>query len=56
MRRVFVIFLLAVFNVPAKMSIIPEMVAKEDLHIANIVNTTGMDRGGPRDWVGSLYC
>jgi len=39
------------------MSIIPEMVAKEDLHIANsLVNTTGMIRGGPRDWVGQLYC
>jgi MFS transporter, DHA3 family, macrolide efflux protein len=40
---VFVIFALSRFYVPAKMSFIPEMVNKQDLHIANsLVTTTGM--------------
>jgi len=40
---VFLIFCISRFFVPAKMSIIPDLVAKEDLLIANsLVNTTGM--------------
>lgn len=40
---VFLIFCLSRFFVPAKMSIIPELVNKEDLLLANsLVNTTGM--------------
>ncbi len=40
---VFITFAVSRFYVPAKMSIIPEMVKTEDLHIANsLVTTTGM--------------
>ena len=40
---VFAIFAFSRFYVPAKMSIIPQMVRQEDLHIANsLVTTTGM--------------
>ena len=40
---VFIIFSLSRFYVPAKMSFIPEMVHKDDLHIANsLATTTGM--------------
>ncbi len=40
---VFLIFCLSRFFVPAKMSIIPDLVKKEDLLLANsLVNTTGM--------------
>ncbi len=40
---VFLIFSFSRFYVPAKMSFIPEMVARDDLHIANsLVTTTGM--------------
>jgi len=52
---VFVIASLSRFYIPAKMSFIPEIVQKDDLHVANsLANITGMLAGGLGVLLGSL--
>jgi len=53
---VFLIFCLSRFFVPAKMSIIPDLVEKEDLLMANsLVNTTGMIAAAMGFGIGGIF-
>jgi len=52
---VFIIFSLSRFYIPAKMSFIPEIVHKDDLHVANsLSNITGIIASGSGVLLGSL--